>query len=45
MLNCPHLWRGFLPGGLQPGTHLIEIVATDQFGNTHHGQQALRVLV
>ena len=45
MLNCPHLWRAFLPGGLQPGTHLIEVIATDQFGNSHLGQHPVRVMI
>jgi hypothetical protein len=44
MLNCPHLWRASLPIDLTPGTQLIEIVATDQFGNTHHARQTIRIL-
>jgi hypothetical protein len=43
MLNCPHLWRGPLPPSLAPGTHLIEVIATDMFGNTHYGQQPVRI--
>jgi hypothetical protein len=44
LANCPHLWRGPLPADLSAGTHLIEVEATDRFGNTHHGQQPIRVL-
>ena len=44
MLNCPHLWRASLPGDLTPGTHLIEVIATDFFGHNHHGQQTFRLL-
>jgi hypothetical protein len=44
MLNCPHLWRASFPADLAPGTHLVEVIATDQFGNTHRAQQPVRVI-
>jgi hypothetical protein len=44
MANCPHLWRGDLPGDLGEGTHLIEVMATDFFGKTHHGRRLIRVI-
>jgi len=44
MPRCPHLWKGTLPQGLGPGTHLVEVVATDMFGNTHHGCQSVRIV-
>jgi hypothetical protein len=42
--ECPHLWRGRLPVDLPAGTHLVEVLATDMFGNTHQGRCPLRVL-
>jgi hypothetical protein len=44
MSNCPHLWRASLPEGLAPGSHLAEVIATDMFGNTHHGSAPVRVV-
>ncbi|MBE7501101.1 MAG: calcineurin-like phosphoesterase C-terminal domain-containing protein [Verrucomicrobiales bacterium] len=44
MTNCPHLWRGPLPGDLTPGTHLVEVAAEDMFGQSHYGRRALRVV-
>lgn len=29
-----HLWRGSIPTNLAPGKHVIEVQATDMFGNT-----------
>jgi hypothetical protein len=43
MANCPHLWQGTLPHGLAAGTHLLEVVATDMFGNTHRATRPVRV--
>jgi hypothetical protein len=43
MPNCPHLWRAPLPEGLPPGAHLVEVMATDMFGQTHHGSAPVRV--
>ncbi|MBX3416608.1 MAG: calcineurin-like phosphoesterase family protein [Pirellulaceae bacterium] len=40
---CAHLWRGELPGDLETGTHLIEVVARDMFGNHHHAVRPVRV--
>lgn len=38
-----HLWRGHLPPDLGPGTHRVEVEATDGFGKKHHCSRALRV--
>jgi len=45
MSNCPHLWRAALPEGLTPGSHLVEVMATDLFGNRHQGSRPVRVVV
>jgi hypothetical protein len=42
--NCPHLWKMSLPENLPPGTHLIEVAATDMFGHTHAGFRPFRVM-
>jgi hypothetical protein len=39
-----HLWRSFLPANLTPGTHLIEVEATDMHGKVHVDRESLRVL-
>lgn len=38
-----HLWIADLPDGIGPGTHLLSVVATDEFGSTHHGHKVLEV--
>ena len=38
-----HLWRSPLPVNLSEGTHLIQIRATDQFGQVHTGQREYRI--
>ena len=38
-----HLWTADLPDDLGPGTHLVSVVATDEFGATHHGHKVLEV--
>ena len=38
-----HLWIADLPDDLGPGTHLVSIAATDEFGTTHHGHKVLEV--
>ncbi len=38
-----HLWVADLPDDLGPGTHLLSVVATDDFGATHHGHKVLEV--
>jgi hypothetical protein len=42
--NCTHLWRGALPEDLPAGTHAIEVLATDLFGNQHEGLKPVRVV-
>jgi hypothetical protein len=44
LAECPHLWRGPLPLSLPVGTHLIEVIATDMFRNTHHGRVPIRIV-
>ncbi len=39
----PHMYRAMLPTGLPPGTHAIEIKATEQDGQEHFGRRILRV--
>ncbi|NJB87737.1 hypothetical protein GGR26_003523 [Lewinella marina] len=38
-----HLWRANIPTRLDPGTHTIEIRATDQFGRTYTGTSSYRL--
>ena len=38
-----HLWIADLPDDLRPGTHLVSVAATDEFGSTHHGHKVLEV--
>jgi hypothetical protein len=40
---CSHLWRASLPTDLSNGTHAIEVVATDMFGNEHSDVRPIRV--
>lgn len=46
-LNAPepstHIWVGKLPGGLPAGTHLIEVQATDAYGEVFHDRRPFRV--
>jgi hypothetical protein len=39
-----HIWEEPLPSSLPSGTHLIQIRATDTYGNQHHGSRILRVV-
>ncbi|MFP4171660.1 MAG: calcineurin-like phosphoesterase C-terminal domain-containing protein [Candidatus Hydrogenedentota bacterium] len=41
--NCYHLWRINLPADLPEGTHMLEVEATDRFGNVHRGARPMRV--
>ncbi len=46
-LNSPvdsgHLWKAPLPAGLAPGSHRIEVEATDNYGRLHRGSRLIRV--
>ena len=42
-VKSDHLWRERLPEGLAPGSHLIEVEATDAYGRVHEGKRILRV--
>jgi hypothetical protein len=41
---CSHLWRGSLPPDLPTGTHAIEVIATDMFGNKHRDIRPIRIV-
>jgi hypothetical protein len=41
--KSPHLWRGTLPAGPAPGTHLIEVRTTDMFGQSYVGRRLIRI--
>lgn len=38
-----HLWKAALPPGLPPGTHLIQVRATDRHGRVYDGKRIIRV--
>ena len=38
-----HLWTADLPDDLGPGTHLVSVAATDEFGGIHHGHKVLEI--
>jgi hypothetical protein len=38
-----HLWRANIPTNLETGDHLIEIEATDIFGNQHRASKSYRI--
>lgn len=42
-VNSTHLWAAKLPGGLAPGSYLIEVRSTDMFGRVWHDVAVLRV--
>lgn len=38
-----HLWSATLPEGIGPGTHCLEVQATDRNGRTFHAERVFRV--
>jgi hypothetical protein len=42
-VKSDHLWKEYLPAALQPGSHLIEVEATDAYGRVHTGKRIIRV--
>jgi hypothetical protein len=38
-----HLWKGDLPSGLEPGTHLLRVRTTDMHDRVFYGQRSFRV--
>ena len=38
-----HIWVADLPDELAPGTHLLSVIATDDFGSTHHGHKIIEI--
>lgn len=43
-VNCTHLWYGEIQLDLEPGTHTIEVKATDRYGKTHFGKRTYQLL-
>ena len=43
-IRSDHLWKGNLPGEITPGSHLIEVNATDAYGKTHRSRRIIRVI-
>lgn len=41
--NSSHLWEAMLPADLSPGSHLIEVRASNVFGKTYTGRRIIRV--
>ena len=39
-----HLWRGGIPAGLAAGEHLIQIQATDRFGQVHTAETHIKIV-
>jgi hypothetical protein len=39
-----HMWRASLNGPLDEGYHLLEVRATDQFGQVHFGRRVIRAV-
>jgi hypothetical protein len=42
-MKSPHLWKGYLPSHLPPGTHYITVQATDVNGKLHPAVRAITV--
>lgn len=42
-VTSPHIWRGMLPTDPEPGTHLIRVRTTDQFGKSYANQRIIRI--
>lgn len=42
-MKSPHLWKGSLPAGIPPGTHRIEVRATDANGKLHPGSRVITI--
>lgn len=38
-----HLYAADLPDDLQPGTYVVSVQASDEFGNVHHGHTVLEI--
>lgn len=43
-IKSDHLWKVNLPAGIAPGSHLIEVNATDAYGKTHRGRRIIRIV-
>lgn len=41
---CPHLWEGVVGRVLPPGGHVIEVRATDRFGQVFEGKRIIQVM-
>ncbi len=38
-----HIWQATLPGNLEPGTHRLDVRATDEYGREHAASMVLEV--
>ena len=38
-----HIWQATLPEGLEPGTHRLDVRATDEYGRAHAASMVLEV--
>ena len=43
-IQSDHLWKAALPKGAKPGSHLIQVEATDNYGRLHHDQRLIRIV-
>jgi hypothetical protein len=43
IMKSPHIWSAELPGGLAPGTHMIQVRTKDMFGRTYTESRSIRV--
>ncbi|MGI9244471.1 MAG: calcineurin-like phosphoesterase C-terminal domain-containing protein [Verrucomicrobiales bacterium] len=39
-----HLWKAKLPASMAPGSHVIEVEATDAYGRKHEGRRVIRLV-
>jgi 3',5'-cyclic AMP phosphodiesterase CpdA len=42
-IESPHLWAGTLPANPPPGTHTIEVRATDMYGQVFRAHRVIRI--
>ncbi|MGQ8337371.1 calcineurin-like phosphoesterase C-terminal domain-containing protein [Sunxiuqinia sp. A32] len=42
--KCTHLWAGNIPTNLEAGEHIIQVKATDLFGQTHVQERSYQLL-
>ena len=42
-MQSTHLWAGWLPTDLKPGTYMIEVRTTDMFGRSHSAHRVVEI--